>query len=75
MLDTDDDVIVCEAEPFVIEYVLDGVTRRYVPDFLMTLRNGRRRLVEVKPRALLNLPINIAKMEAALRWCEQNDAV
>ncbi|MGV9678211.1 TnsA endonuclease N-terminal domain-containing protein [Nocardia sp. NPDC003482] len=59
----------CE-QPLEIEYDLDGRKRRYFPDFIVTLRDGRRFLVEVKA-ALSDFAMyqNVVKLEAARRYC------
>lgn len=36
---------------------------------------GTRTLVEVKPILLTETPVNVAKREAAKKWCEMNGFV
>lgn len=72
MLDVDDDVLTYESEPFSIPYVLDGTIKNYTPDVLVT-RRDRKQLVEVKPTALLDDPMNVAKSNIAREWCALND--
>ncbi|MFI6867119.1 TnsA endonuclease N-terminal domain-containing protein [Nocardia sp. NPDC050406] len=60
----------CE-QPLEIEYEFDGRRRRYFPDFIVTLRDGRRFLVEIK--ATLGdfaMYQNMAKLEAARQYCD-----
>jgi len=64
ILDNDDSVTSFLYEPFFIEYEFDGIIRRYTPDFLV-YENNRLFLVEVKPKRMLEIPINIAKIDAA----------
>lgn len=71
MLDADDDVLAYESEPFSIPYVFEGMIKNHTPDLFVT-RRRRKQLVEVKPAALTNEPMNMAKTTAAVAWCEQN---
>lgn len=73
-LDNDPAVLTFHVEPFFIKYTFNGSVHRYHPDVLVTYTNGQRSLVEVKPKALLKLPQNLAKQIAAIEWCEKNDA-
>jgi len=72
LLDADDDVIDWKFEPFALKYEIDGVTRRYIPDFLVT-RKTCKELVEVKPRCLRDTKMNSLKRQAAQRYCSDND--
>lgn len=60
-----------EVEPFPISY---GEGKVYIPDILISYRDGSRELVEVKPERLVGLKENKAKFSAARRWCRENDA-
>jgi len=71
LLEADVGVVRYEVEPFRIPYLHEGRARNYVPDVLVH-RIGGIELVEVKPASLVDSPANIAKAEAAQRWCEQN---
>lgn len=73
MLDSDDDVISWEYEPFRLPYLFEGRTRNYVPDFLITKTSGEKTLIEVKPSLLTETPTNIAKQNAAFEWCKLNN--
>lgn len=58
----------CE-QPLRMEYPwLDGA-RRYVPDLAVQLQDGRAVLVEAKPPTLWIDAVNVAKWNAATRWC------
>lgn len=48
-LDFDQDVGAVSAQPFRLEYGNGSVPRHHVPDFLVALRSGLRRVVDVKP--------------------------
>jgi hypothetical protein len=71
ILDEDPRVSSWSYEPFSIPYEFEGVSRRYIPDFLVTLL-GRPTLVEVKPPPLEETPLNEAKRAAALQFCQNN---
>ena len=52
---------------FVIPYRREGILRRYLPDFLVVLKNGERLIVETKGRDAPDVEL---KEKAALRWCQ-----
>jgi len=64
VLDIHPCVLSFEVEPFRIPYLYEGVERIYIPDFLVVLEGNIRELWEVKPRELLRLPRNRAKIKA-----------
>lgn len=71
-LDENDDVVSYLYEPYPIEYVSNyrtGKRRKYWPDFEVTLKNGVRVLVEIKPKKKLNLLTNVKKFAAASAVC------
>jgi hypothetical protein len=41
-------------QPFRLEYLEDGKTHTYVPDFLIHFADGRKAVVEVKPKKFIN---------------------
>ena len=61
-----------EEEPFQIPYILDGVERRYTPDFLVVSNDGIKELWEIKPDRFLDHPMNVAKFVALNAWCSAN---
>jgi hypothetical protein len=67
-LDADSDVLQWEYEFASMSYEFEGTTHRYVPDFHVIMNAGHK-LVEVKPMALRNTLRNIAKKEAAIKYC------
>lgn len=60
----------CE-QPFRIDYPWFSGSRVYVPDFAVRLTDGRSLLIEAKPRSAWADAINLAKWNAASRWCGQ----
>jgi hypothetical protein len=58
-----------EYEPFFIRYEVDGVKHYYFPDFLITLRDGRRFLLELKPLGMMPYGNNKHKIEALKKFC------
>lgn len=67
MLEADKDVVKFIYEPCAIPYEFEGVTLYYIPDFLVEYVNDKMVLVEVKPRKLLSLPKNQAKIAAGVQ--------
>ena len=59
----------CE-QPFRLTYTWTGQPRIYIPDFALRLVGGRSILVEAKPRTAWADEVNLAKWDAAIRWCE-----
>lgn len=68
-LEKDDSVIAYKVESFSIPYTFDEKRRRYVPDLIVTYKDGRQKLIEIKPSSMINLPINQAKAAAAIEYC------
>lgn len=54
LLDFDSKVASFEEQPFRIRYVLEGKTRYYTPDLFVLTTDGRRLVVEVKPKSKLS---------------------
>ena len=59
-----------EIDDYRIEYELDGKIRGYYPDFILL---DKRKIIECKPKVLQSKPGNIAKKEAAEKWCSKNN--
>lgn len=70
-LDADPDVVDWEYEFTSILYELNGVSRRYVPDFHVIKKSTGHELVEVKPTSLRSTGMNCAKQEAAIKYCAE----
>ena len=69
-LDDDEEVISWEYEPISISYTIDGVERRYIPDFIVNTAGGTL-MIEVKPATLSDTSVNAAKREAAMAYCDE----
>jgi hypothetical protein len=75
-LDLDPKVKEYEYESITIEYLSNtrtGKIRTYYPDFLITYKDGTKKLVEVKRRDKLNDPKVIKKAKAAEAWCAKQE--
>ena len=59
-------------EPFRIPYDKNGQICNYVPDVLIEYIDGRKELIEIKPKIFLNEETNILKFNAAQQYCEEN---
>lgn len=73
LIERDDSVAEFDFEWTVVQYTtVDGVQRRYVPDFLVTMTDGREFFVEVKPVQMRALGNNPQKRDAAQDVCDKN---
>jgi hypothetical protein len=72
VLDLHPCVLKVVVEPFAIPYVLDGVTRNYIPDFDVFLEGNIHEIWEVKPAYLLTDPKVMAKIAALDVYCNKN---
>jgi hypothetical protein len=70
LLDFDSKVESFEEQPFRIRYVLDGKTRYYTPDMLVLTKDGRRLVVEVKPKSKVSTPRNDLLFRIVAPLCE-----
>jgi hypothetical protein len=71
-LDGNADVASYRYEPYAVEYlsnVRTGKIRKYYPDFEVTWSDGRRTLVEVKPKKKMKLARNVKKFASASAFC------
>ena len=57
---------------FAVKYVYGGTTRKYLPDFLVKLVNGKTLILEVKG---IESEQDIAKREALCEWVKAVNAV
>lgn len=73
ILDNDPNVESYIPQPFGIEYNYNGVQRTYNPDLLIYHKDGKKVIVEIKPKLLLGKPINKAKLEALEKFCKQKN--
>ena len=70
-LDSDPSVRTWEYEPFYLEYELDGRTRKYLPDFVVTFTDEHVELQEVGVGTLKReSQKNVAKASAARSFCQ-----
>ncbi|MCD6370816.1 MAG: TnsA endonuclease N-terminal domain-containing protein [Thermoplasmata archaeon] len=62
-------------EPFPIPYVkpTDNQVHRYFPDAIVKFKNGKNFLIEIKPKNQCQDPVNLAKWDAAKKFCEGKD--
>lgn len=72
LLDADDSITMWHYEHTNLPYFYEGKLRKYIADFTVILANGGRRVIELKPKKLKDNPKNVAKFEAATKWCEKN---
>lgn len=71
LLDTDPNLKSIEYESISINYSFDGYDDwTYIPDLLINYKDGLVKLVEIKPESLVNDPVNLAKFEAARKYCK-----
>ena len=76
-LDEDPCVLTWSYEPFFIAYISNkksGRVRKYYPDFLVTLTDDTRVLVEIKQKRKLDSPTVKRKATAAEEWCGAHGA-
>ena len=68
--DLNEDIEYWTAEPFSIQYISpkDGQMHRYFPDVLIK-KNNKKYLIEIKPSYQTKDPVNIAKWDAAKKFC------
>jgi len=73
LFELDPSVVSFTTEPYSIQYVFDGVEKRYVPDIEVFYDDGSSCLIEIKPSFQIDDPINIAKFEVARDFCTRNN--
>lgn len=75
-LDKNEEVSSYECEKLRLKYKdpkNNSLDKIYIPDILLKYKNGKEILVEIKPKAFFNDPINIEKFKAAKEYCKQNN--
>lgn len=71
-LDNDQEIESFIYEPFSIRYENNKKEiRNYIPDLLITYKNGQQKLVEIKPEYLINTEKNLCKFDAARNYCQE----
>ena len=73
----DKNVIKLEQEPVRIKYIDEnGITRDYLPDFIVTLSCGVVKMVEIKDRRSIKYNRRTTlKMHAGQKFCENNNMI
>lgn len=71
LMDFDPEVRAIVSQPFLLEARDDNRMRRHVPDYLLHLRGGGVRVIDVKPTARLDVP----KVRESLGWTKRVMAV
>ena len=74
-LDADATVASYQYEQVCIPYtsnVRTGKLRKYFPDFLIEHTDGRKRLVEIKPKKRVEQARVQKKLKAAETWCSEH---
>lgn len=77
-LDADDKVKSYLYEGVIVGYVSNvrsGRIRKYWPDFLIEYTDGKKIMVEIKPKRKLEHVTVKKKLAAARQWCEEHGAV
>lgn len=75
LFEVDSEVQTIVPEPFVLEYELDGEIHRYLPDYLLYLRDGTRVVVEVKYQDHADHPDNKKRFQAIRYLLERAGAI
>lgn len=76
-LDAEASVTTYTYEQVIVAYISNvrsGKLRRYFPDFLVEYSDGRKVLVEIKPKKRLDQVKVQKKLTAARQWCEEHGA-
>lgn len=77
-LDAHDEVLTFGYEGVKIPYISNlktGKLRTYYPDFWVEYVDGRKQLVEIKPKKRLTQARVQKKLKAAETWCQEHGAV
>lgn len=73
LLDSWNEVVAFEAEPFDIPYIHEGTCHKYKPDIFIAFLDGRKAVWEVKPSNQTYLEKNQDKWFSARKACEARD--
>jgi len=57
--------------PYRISYVYNDIVRIYIPDILVIFKNNIKKLIEIKPKKLLQNKIVQLKAKYAKEYCKQ----
>jgi DNA-binding CsgD family transcriptional regulator len=66
------EVVLYQEQPLIIPYASNGRSRNYYPDILFLFEDGKRVVVEIKPRYQMALHENLIKLSALRQFCIQN---
>jgi len=71
--DLNDDIEFWGTESIAIPYISpkDNKPHRYFPDIFIKFKDGRKVIIEIKPKSENNNPVNLAKWEAADLYAKQ----
>lgn len=69
-LESINDIIAYDAEPFAVDYIFEGQPHKYNPDLSVHFSNGDVAIWEIKPSNQTDLPKNKAKWAACQMFCE-----
>lgn len=76
-LDNNDEIITYEYEKIRIVYYMKEADRNhkrnYIPDFLITFKDGHKELWELKPQEFTKNEKTQLKAEAAIKYCRENN--
>lgn len=73
IFDSDTNIKEIQSEPFSVPYTFGGHAKNCLPDFLVTLSDGTKKLVEVKSSYYIKMPISQAKILATREYCKTNN--
>jgi len=73
LLDQKEEVVKIDVETVYIPYVNRRCIKVYTPDLLVTLDDGKKILIEIKPNAFVNSFDVQKKIDAGIAWTEDND--
>ena len=71
LLEFDPDVVSFAEQPLTLEYLHQGKTRKYTPDFHVQYAAQRQVLVECKPTVFVDREDNQIKFAAGQAWCAE----
>ena len=71
--DLNEDIEFWGTESVAIPYISpkDNKPHRYFPDIFIKFKDGRKIIVEIKPKSQNNMPVNQAKWESAKIFAKQ----
>lgn len=77
-LEEDENVVSFKFESIRISYYYSAEDdrlrkRHYIPDFLVSYKDGRNIIIEIKPECYLQTAINVAKFASARIFCDENN--